>query len=377
MNDQRRQLLKRGAMRAGHAGKTVLAKGREYKGVRRRAIAALATWMLVAAHAPAGAQNVWLNGADIAALRGQPVKTKSLMRRCDMEIDKAASPVPVFAPPPHYTRDGVTVTDVSANFAGDGGLAYRAALCFAASGDTRYAAHAQHVISAWADQLIAVSSEQGAAEINFDLPQYVLAASLVQGVHGWNDQSFRRLLTGIALPLSHIGKKNNHANWGVFLNAAIGAYLGDRALVSAARERWLTLMDTQIAADGSLPLEICRSDTIDHCGGDHKGINGLSYTHYTLLPTTAAARIFDMQGQSVWHTRQASKLDAAYRKAASWTRHPEMFPYFNANHAQLNGVRNAAYFALLQHVFPNDEGEQVLASGKLGMNALEWTLLFD
>jgi hypothetical protein len=40
-------------------------------------------------------------------------------------------------------------------------------------------------------------------------------------------------------------------------------------------------------------------------------------------------------------------------------------------------VRNAAYFSLLQHEFPNDEGRTVIAGGKLGMNALEWTVLFD
>ncbi len=364
-------------MRASHAKNTVVANRQAHYRARRLSAAALALWMLLSANAYAGPQNVWLNASDIDALRSQPIKTKSLIRRCDIEIDKAASPVPVFSPPPHYTSNGVTVTSVSANFASDGSLAYRAALCFAASGDMRYAAHAQHVISAWADQLTAVSSEQGASEMNFDLPQYVLAASLVRGVNGWNDQSFRRFLTAVALPLSHAGRKNNHANWGVFLNAAIGAYLGDRALVSAARERWLTLMDTQIAADGSLPLEICRSDTNDYCAGDHKGINGLSYTHYTLLPTTAAARIFDMQGQSVWQTWEGKKLAAAYRRAAIWALHPELFPYYDANRGHLNGVRNAAYFSLLQHEFPNDEGRTVIAGGKLGMNALEWTVLFD
>lgn len=40
-------------------------------------------------------------------------------------------------------------------------------------------------------------------------------------------------------------------------------------------------------------------------------------------------------------------------------------------------MRNAAYFALLQRQYPNDDGAAVLASGALGMNALEWRLVFD
>ncbi len=320
--------------------------------------------------------NLWLNDADIQSLRGNSARATALLRRCDKEIDVAAAPVAVFAPPPHYTSSGVVETDISKRFSSDGTLAWRAALCYVATQDARYARHAQAVIAAWADTLQSVTTEQGASEINFDLPQYVLAASLVRGVGGWNDRSFRHLLTDIALPLSHSGRKNNHANWGVFLEAAIAAYVGDADLLERARSRWLVLMDGQVAPDGSLPQETCRSDTNNYCSGEHKGINGLSYTHYTLLPTTAAARIFDLMGKSVWQTPQGNKLAFAYRRAAGWTLHPELFPYYALNGGNLNGVRNAAYFALLQREYPIDDGAQVIAGGKLGMDGLEWTTLF-
>jgi hypothetical protein len=322
------------------------------------------------------ANNLWLNDADIESLRSHPARGAALIRHCDKELGTPAAPVAVFAPPPHYTAGGVVETDMSKRFAGDGNMAWRAALCYAATKDPRYAGHAQAIISAWADTMREVKSEQGASEINFDLPQYILAASLVRGVGNWDDAAFRHLQTAIALPLSHAGRKNNHANWGVFLDASIAAYTGDTGLLERARTCWLALLDSQVAEDGSLPLEICRSDTNDYCGGAHKGINGLSYTHYLLLPTTAAARIFEMAGRSVWQTPQGGKLAAAYRKAAEWTLHPERFPYFDANGGHLNGVRNAAYFALLQREYPNDDGAQVLAEGKLGMNAMEWPALF-
>ena len=319
---------------------------------------------------------LWLSRDDMQALRQDAPRTAGLLARCEREIAVAAQPVAIFAPPPHYSATGANETETSRHFAGDGNIAWRAALCYTASGDPRFARHAQSILSAWAVTLTSVQTEQGSSEINFDLPTYVLAASLVRGVEDWNDASFRRLLERVGLPASHTERKNNHANWGVLLDATIAAYLGDTALLARARGRWLELMDQQVAADGSLPLEICRSDTNDFCGGPHQGINGLSYTHYTLMPTTAAARVFEMQGQSVWQTPQGQKLAAAYRRAATWTLHPEQFPYFQRNAGALNGVRNAAYFALLQRVYPDAAGEQVLQQGHLGLDSLEWTTVF-
>jgi hypothetical protein len=340
---------------------------------------------LAVATTPARAEDVaaavaprplWLADADLQALRHDPERSAALLRHCERESAAAAQPVETFEPPPHYSAKGASETDVSKHLAGDGNIAWRAALCYAASGDVRFARHAQSILSAWGDTLASVRSEQGASEMNFDVPTYVLAASLVRGVADWDDASFRRLLTRVALPASHIGRKNNHANWGVLLDATIAAYLGDDALLARARARWLELMDSQVAADGSLPLEICRSDTNDWCGGPHQGINGLSYTHYTLMPTTAAARVFEMQGHGVWQTPQGQKLASAYRRAAAWTLHPDQFPYYERNAGALNGVRNAAYFALLQRIYPDDDGAQVLAQGSLGLNALEWTTVF-
>lgn len=337
---------------------------------------ALLAFGLMSCSAAMAASNIWLSNADIGLLRSQPARTAALLRHCDREIDAVAAPVAVFAPPAHYSKTGVVENEMGKRLDSDGGVAFRAGLCYVVSQDTRYAQHAQAIISAWADTLQSVPSEQGASDINFDLPQYVIAASMVRGVNGWDDVSFRHLLTRIALPLSHMDRKNNHANWGVFLNASIAAYTGDAGLLDSARNRWLELMDSEVAPDGTLPLEVCRSDSTNYCGGERKGINGLSYTHYTLLPTTAAARIFDLQGQAVWLTPQGSKLASAYKKAAAWTLRPETFPYFESNGGHLNGVYNGAYFTLLQRHFPNPDGGQVIANGKLGMNGLEWVAVF-
>lgn len=342
----------------------------------RQSIFAAAAFLLLAGtgHARAGGK-LWLNEDDIMSLRKQPARTAGLIQRCDKELGMAATPSPDLAPPPHYSAAGMVHDDTAKAFVDDGRRAFRAGLCYLLSQDQRYAKASQATLSAWGNTLRTVSSDQGVAEVNFNLEYYVLAASMVRGVNGWNDESFRRMLTKVALPLAP-KHKNNHQNWEVFRDASIAAYLGDAALLERARERWLQLMENQVAADGSLPLETCRSDTNNYCGGDHQGINGISYTHYTLMPTTAAARIFELQGRAVWQTPQGARLAAAYRKAASWTLHPETFPYYASNGGKLNGVSNAAYFLLLQRQYPNDDAAQVIRAGRLSMDALEWQLLF-
>ena len=102
---------------------------------------------------------------------------------------------------------------MSKHFSSDGGFAFRAALCYVVTEDPRYARHAQAIISARANTITSVPTEQGASEVNFDSPQYVLAASIVRDANTWDDHSFRHLITRIALPLSHINHKNNQANW--------------------------------------------------------------------------------------------------------------------------------------------------------------------
>ena len=315
--------------------------------------------------------------SDIAALRAQPQRTASLLKRCDKELMQVAQPVKDFSPPPHYTRTGARVTDVSRQFNADGGMAYRAALCLVITGDARYGRHGADILSAWGRVLKTVDSRQGGAEMNFFVPRYVVAASLIRDRIDWDDTSFRSLLTRLARPNSHANTaRNNHANWGVWLDASIAAYLGDPNQLRLARARWVSLMQQQVADDGSLPLEICRSDTNDYCGGPSQGKNGLSYTHYTLLPTALAAQVFALAGMPVWDTPAGARLGRAYARAASWTLHPDTFPYFAANHGQLNGVRNTAYFSLLQRHDPNADGAQVLASGRAGADGLELTLIF-
>lgn len=340
--------------------------------------ASLAALLLAALGCPAvqAAPQIWLKQENIDVLRQQGPAVRKLLAQCEKELDKVANPVAVYAPPLHYTATGSVQTSMSKDFSGDGRMAYRSALCYVASQDLRYARHAQALVGAWSSTIQSVPTPQGVAEMTFNLPFYVLAASMVRDVGNWDDRTLRHWLSDIVLPLPHANTENNHANWNVFLTSAIAGYLGDAQLFQQSRQHWLALMDKQVTDDGTLPLETCRTDTNNYCDGPRKGISGISYTHYTLLPTTAAGWVFEVQGQSVWATAQGQKLASAYRKAAQWTVHPETFPYYAAHQDKLIGVRNAAYFPLLQRYYPNPDGAQAVAQGGLGMDALEWGAMF-
>jgi len=80
---------------------------------------------------------------------------------------------------------------------------------------------------------------------------------------------------------------------------------------------------------------------------------------------------------NVRQTPQGDKLASAYCQAAAWTLHPETFPYYHSKGCHLNGIRNGAYFALSQRIYPNDDGAQAIASGNNAMNGLEGTLIFQ
>ena len=252
-------------------------------------------------------------------------------------------------------------------------MAYRAGLCYLLTADPRFAATAQRILDAWAGTLRQVATPQGKADANFNLPYMIMAASWVRGVGGWHSAPFDQFLRTTVLPVSQAANPNNHGLWGVLLNASAAAYLGDAPRLRAARARWQQLLRGEVAADGSLPQEMQRSGTTNWRGGPDKGSKGLAYTHYALLPASLTAKIFADQQQPVWHTPGGQLLQAAFGQAAAWTLRPNTFPYFASNGGHLEGVRNAAYFALLLHYYPNQDAEAVLRQGNVGMNGF-WLL---
>ncbi len=302
-----------------------------------------------------------------------------LRSACEAGLKLESHPVADFSPPPHYGANGPVIAsddDPVPTLRRESLAVYRLALCFEISNDTRFSSKAEKILDGWAHTTTRIGTLQGADGFNFYFPDALLGAFLLRHDAGWTGDDFTGFVRKIVAPANNADKPNNHGNWGVLLLATAGGYLNDAALIDQGRQRWLELMRSQVAADGSLPLEICRSDTSNWCGGTTKGIKGIAYTHYTLYPTTIAAEIFRNMGKDVYSTPEGALLCKAYGRAAAWTLHPETFPYFDSNKGKLDGVHNVDYFYILQRRCSVPDGAAVLkdygaaAADPMGLRAM-------
>jgi hypothetical protein len=345
------------------------------------AICVLLSIFVSAAHcSPAASlQNgtVLLTQVEIEGLRTHPVEFRDLIKRCGQSLDYVPSPASSLSPPPHYTSSGEnTAPNTSKPFEHDAQVAYREAACYLISGDETYATTSQRILDAWARTLRNFPTKQGQDALNFDAPYMVIAASWVRNANHWNSVSFDQFLKDTVLPNVIVQNENNHGMWGVLLEASGGVYLHDDATINNARQRWNKLLAGAIDQNGALTREIQRSDTDNFHAGPDKGKKGMAYTHYFMLPASMSAKIFADAGQSVWHTDQGELLQAAFYKAASWTLHPETFPYYASNHGNLPGIRSVSYFALLLKEYPCPDAQSVLKHGKIGQDGFLLAELF-
>jgi hypothetical protein len=120
------------------------------------------------------------------------------------------------------------------------------------------------------------------------------------------------------------------------LASAIGAYLGDEALLEKCAERWKFFIGSQIAEDGSLPHEVTRSE----------GRHGLWYSHFCLMPQVIAAEILKENGKDLYDYRspEGRTLQLAYEKLVPWVADPETFFYWEGDPADLAAPSYYSYW---------------------------------
>lgn len=300
--------------------------------------------------------------ARIATLQQDP-QWGGLRSACASGLRLQSHPVADFSPPPHYGPKGPRMErpgDAEPTLKRESIAVYNLALCYDLSKDPRYSDKAEDLLEGWARTTKKIGTAQGMDGFNFNFPYALMGAYILRHEAHWSGGDLGKFVRDIVVPANNAALKNNHGNWGVLLLATSAGYLDDPALMDQARNRWMELMRSEVATDGSLPLEICRSDTSNWCGGPTKGIKGIAYTHYALEPTTIAAEIFLNQGKSVYSTPEGALLCKAYSRAAGWTMHPETFPYYAANNGKLIGVHKVNYFYILQQRCPIPDGAAAL-----------------
>ena len=337
----------------------------------------IALFTFLALISAAQAKPLLVDDAQFAALMRNAKRSSGILRKCEKEVVADTHAIVDFAPIPHYTAQGTNPDDDQAKgLTGDFRRAYHLALCYRLNGNSAYALQTQHIIDAWAMTMKQASNPQGRSDINFNIAQLVVAASWVEEVNAWNTTPFKNWLKLLIGPLSLSAEPNNRGNWGNLQDISIAAFTQEKPALSEAATRWQTLVTSEIAEDGTMPLEICRSNSSNHCDGPDKGVNGLAYTHYALLPILLAAQILDGQGVDVFNSKVASLLQSAFAKAADFTANPAHFPYYDLNHGKLNKPDHCAYFALALKHFPNQNARAVLNVGTCKSDIWQILLLF-
>ncbi len=247
-------------------------------------------------------------------------------------------------------------------------LAYDEALCFQISRDSKYAKESARLIDAWAMTL--KEADPSLADTKLSMNEFfspmIVAADLLENSGAWSEVQkirFHKFISEIVLPLNTMEPKtNNHANWGVLLVLCIAAYNDDLALFEKAEARIKALMDLQIGADGTMQLEVDRSDNKNWHGGPNRGKNGLWYSNYALTAMTMSAEVLRLNGRDLFEYKTASgkSMRLAFEKTARWDRYPEEFPFYQSNHGDLMGAHAVSNFEILNQHWKNENATDLL-----------------
>lgn len=261
---------------------------------------------------------------------------------------------------PGYYRDPAGHKKAKDGLAGDANHAYALALLFRMTGEDKYAQSAVRLLDAWASGLQTLSQKDDSRlSFCYHFPAFILAADLLRDFSGWpaaHQQAFTDFLRTKALPMTTQERENNWGNWGLVLTLAGAVYLRDEALYRTGIERWKYFMETQLAEDGHLRLEVTRNDG----RGDH----GLWYSHFSLMPQTIAAEIARVHGDDLFSYRSPSghTLRQAFERLAPWTCEPATFPYYRgSNPAEQHGPDYISYWEILNAHWPQPAAARLLA----------------
>ncbi|MEU4626307.1 alginate lyase family protein [Actinoplanes sp. NPDC023801] len=277
-----------------------------------------------------------------------------------------------------YGPDAAKGAEMVAKLRDQANAAYRLALAYRMSGDERYAVASARQITTWIRGVQSYSTaEDSSLAFAVNFPLMIVAADLLRPSTAFpaaTQQEFGAYLRTRAFAMSTISHENNWGNWGLLLEVAAAAYLGDRMKFDQAATRWKYFVANQIAADGQMPRELNRP-------GDPQGYRGVWYTSFALHPQTLAAEIMRVNGLDLFYYRSPNgrTLRLAYERLVGWVHDPATYPY----PAETGYAYHVGHWELLNLRWPNAKADTVLGwrrpvkddSGSVGMTFTHGGLL--
>ena len=221
---------------------------------------------------------------------------------------------------------------------------YLLSLAWFYTGDAKYSHHAARILRAWfldpatamnphlnhAQLIPGMNTGQGTGIIDFSCDYTNVldaAAILAMGAPGWSEEDqegfkewnrkFLLWLTESAHGNEAFNRTNNHGTFAAMLICALALFTGNREVATKAVERGKTLIDVQIAPDGSQPEEMDRT-----CSWHYSNFNLVAFMRLALMGQRLDVDLFGYkgpQGQSIF-TAVQFLMPAALHGEDGWPR---------------------------------------------------------
>lgn len=211
-----------------------------------------------------------------------------LIDRANAGLSEAPSAVEDYDVPGYY-ENAAAHTAAKTRLRDDANAAYSCALAFqinfglSSQARTQYAEKAKAILNDWAYTNKRISGHDGDLVMAYVGTTLALAAELLWDHPGWSEtdkRQFRSWTQSVLRGASAIqSRSNNWADWGIFAALVADHLLDDASSMQAHVSRLQSLIDDQIAPDGSLPSELRR------------GEKSLWYTYFALAPLTNAVEL--------------------------------------------------------------------------------------
>jgi hypothetical protein len=217
-----------------------------------------------------------------------------LLGRADKALAHTPRAVAEYSVPGYY-RDSAGHKAARAPLRTDADAAFATALAWAidanlsAAKKQEYGAKTVEILNDWARTNTMISGYDGPLTFCYQGCALMWAAELIWHHSGWHLRDRNKFVTwarSVAYQAANIKTtaRNNWAAWGIAMALSIDHLTDNAANMAADTAVLRTIIDTQIATDGTLPGELSR------------GTGSLRYTVFALKPMTVAMEIVRNSG---------------------------------------------------------------------------------
>jgi len=293
---------------------------------------------------------ILLDNVEMERLRTYKALWKRLQNICDYQLNDPPQAVVTFDPDAIYSTQA-GVNPVKDKFYFDSEKAYRHGLCYQITGETKYAVKAQQIIDDWAFKLREINGSVPQGYINLHITYFIISATWVRNVEGWDGSLFEDFLVNKLEHLSRWERPNNIGAWGMLFNIAQASYMNDVNRLSDWSIAIQQQILEQVSSTGVMLEEVTRNG----------GKSGISYSNFGMLPWVIACEILYKEGYDIFNSPAGERLGLAYKRIMEWILNPEEFPYYSGDVTLMNSPWQVTYIYIMQKYYEDANADIVMS----------------